>query len=174
MCKIHVLKPTQETSPAASTQPDPRQHLMERVSRDELANQLSGYERRRFPRWRRPERVSQEGVYRNRVREWLSLPENRWCRVYLLLGRQVRATECHHYQGRRGMLLLYEPFWIAVSREGHRWIDEHRQQARALGLLCPLGRFNSPVRGVSEHAKLEPGIPKALATPLDCNAPSIP
>ena len=39
------------------------------------------------------------------------------------------ATQCHHFQGRRGMLLLYEPFWIPVSWEGHRWIEDHRQWA---------------------------------------------
>ncbi len=43
------------------------------------------------------------------------------------------------------MLLLYEPFWIPVSWEGRRWIEENREPARALGLLCPLGRYNSPV-----------------------------
>ena len=47
---------------------------------------------------------------------------------------------------RRGMLLLHEPFWVPVSWEGHRWIDDHRQRARELGLLCPLGSYNSPVR----------------------------
>src|SRR5215471_7151250 len=111
------------------------------------ADQLAYYKRRRFVARRTPQRARQERIYQGRVKEWLRLPENRWCRVYLLLlGQRVPATQCHHYQGRRGMLLLYEPFWISVSWEGHRWINDHRQQARALGLLCPLGRYNSPVR----------------------------
>lgn len=98
--------------------------------------------------------MQQERLYNARVKEWLRQPENRWCRVYLLLlGRRVPATQCHHYQGRRGMLLLYEPYWIPVSWEGHRWIDDHRQQARELGLLCPLGSYNSPVSDCGESRR---------------------
>lgn len=109
--------------------------------------QLTRYKRLRSVPKRTPARMEQERIYRARVKEWLSLPENRWCRVYLvLLDQQVPATQCHHYQGRRGMLLLYEPFWIPVSWEGHCWINDNRQIARGLGLLCPLGRYNSPVR----------------------------
>jgi hypothetical protein len=113
------------------------------------AEELLDHKRQRLcPVSRRtPERAAHERLYCGRVREWLRLPENRWCRVYLLLtGQKVRATQCHHYQGRRGMLLLFEPFWVPVSFEGHRWIDEHRQRARELELLCPLGRYNSPVQ----------------------------
>ena len=114
---------------------------------DQPADELEQYKRLRLVARRTPERLAQERLYQARVKEWLRLPQNRWCRVYLLLlGRRVPATQCHHYQGRRGSLLLYEPFWIPVSGEGHRWIDDHREQARALGLLCPLGCYNSPVQ----------------------------
>ncbi len=114
---------------------------------DRLADELTQYKRLRSLARRTPERVAQERLYQTQVKEWLRLAENRWCQVYLRLqGRRVPASQCHHYQGRRGMLLLYQPFWIPVSWEGHRWIEEHRQRARALGLLCPLGRYNSPVR----------------------------
>jgi hypothetical protein len=114
---------------------------------DSFAEELNRYKRFRFVARRTVERADQERLYRTRVKAWLALPENRWCRVYLLLlSRRVPATQCHHYQGRRGRLLLYEPFWIPVSWEGHRWIDEHRERARELGLLCPLGRYNSSVR----------------------------
>ncbi len=114
-------------------------------AKDRPADELSRYRRRNLAA-RSPERREEERLYRMRVKEWLRLPENRWCRVYLLLlGRRVSAAQCHHFQGRRGMLLLYEPFWIPVSFEGHRWIDEHREEARKLKLLCPLGRYNSPV-----------------------------
>ncbi len=113
---------------------------------DRITDELAEYRRRRFVSGRPRGRAGQERIYIARVREWLRLPENRWCRVYLVLaGRRVPATECHHYQGRRGMLLLYEPFWIPVSWEGHQWINDHRERARELGLLCPLGRYNSPV-----------------------------
>ena len=114
---------------------------------DREDDELKQYRRFRSLNRRTPGRAEQERIYRARVKEWLRLPENRWCRVYqLLLGRHRPATQCHHYQGRHGMLLLYEPYWIPVSWEGHRWIDDHRERARELGLLCPLGRYNSPVR----------------------------
>ena len=116
------------------------------ASADQSLQELVQYRRRRFIASRRPLRLQEEFVYRARVREWLRQPENRWCRVYsVLCDRRVPATQCHHYQGRRGMLLLYEPFWIPVSWDGHLWIDDHRERARELDLLCPLGRFNSPV-----------------------------
>jgi hypothetical protein len=115
---------------------------------DRLADELTPYRRFRSVARRTPERAVQERLYWNQVQEWLRRPENRWCRVYMLLvDRRMPASQCHHYQGRRGMLLLYQPFWIPVSWEGHRWIDEHRPAARALGLLCPLGRYNSPLHG---------------------------
>jgi hypothetical protein len=115
---------------------------------DRLADELTQYKRLRSVARRTPERATQERLYQTQVQEWLRLPENRWCQVYLrLLDRRVPASQCHHYQGRRGMLLLYQPFWIAVSWEGHRWISEHHQRARELDLLCPLGRYNSPVHG---------------------------
>jgi hypothetical protein len=111
-----------------------------------LMEELTQYKRLRSMSGRTPQRASQERLYYARVSEWLRLPENRWCRVYLLLlDQRVPATQCHHYQGRRRSLLLYEPFWIAVSWEGHKWIDDHRERARALGLLCPLGLYNSSV-----------------------------
>ncbi len=114
------------------------------------AAELAAYRRRRSPARRTPERALQEKSYRQRVKAWLLRPENRSCRVYqLLLDRQVPATQCHHYQGRRGMLLLYEPFWIPVSYEGHRWIDEHRAQARALGLIVSAGAVQFTGRGAA-------------------------
>ncbi len=115
--------------------------------REPAFDQLTRYKRTRYRPRSTAQRAEQQRLYRARVQHWLRQPEYRWCKVYLLLfGRRVAATQCHHYQGRRGALLLYEPFWIPVSWEGHRWIDEHRELARALGLLCPLGRYNAPAR----------------------------
>src|SRR5215471_4086100 len=99
-----------------------------------VGDELESYKRLRSVCSRAPGRTGQERLYRELLVDWLREPQNRWCRVYLLLvGKRVPATQCHHYQGRRGVLLLYEPFWIPVSLEGHRWIDEHRERARALG-----------------------------------------
>ncbi len=46
------------------------------------------------------------------------------------------ATEIHHAKG-RGKYLLDTSTWLAVSREGHRWIHENPSEAENLGLLDP-------------------------------------
>lgn len=43
------------------------------------------------------------------------------------------ATECHHKKGRIGKLLLDTRYWLAVSREGHKWIEEHPIEAKEKG-----------------------------------------
>ena len=109
--------------------------------------QLASLRASYFLRRRTPERASEERLYNQQVKEWLRLPENKWCQVYLrLTGEHRRATQCHHYQGRRGMLLLYRPFWTPVSQSGHLWINDHPDEARAHELLCPLGLYNSPIQ----------------------------
>lgn len=45
------------------------------------------------------------------------------------------STEIHHRLRRSGERLLDEKEWLAVSREGHRWIHQHPSEARKLGLL---------------------------------------
>src|SRR5271169_4341496 len=95
--------------------------------------ELAQYRRGRYLQRLTPGRAAEERRYNSEVKAWLRLPENKWCQVSLrLLSLRVPATECHHYQGRRGMLLRYQPFWIPVSFEGHKWIDDHREQARDL------------------------------------------
>jgi len=109
--------------------------------------QLVGYRKSLSIKRRTPERAKEERIYRQQVKEWLRLPENKFCQVYLrLIGEHRLATQCHHFQGRRGSLLLYRAFWIPVSMEGHKWIDDHPAEARELGLLCPLGFYNSQVQ----------------------------
>jgi hypothetical protein len=111
------------------------------------AEELEKYRKKCFLRSRTPERAAEERLYNQQVPEWLRLPENKWCQVYLrLTGERHPATQCHHYQGRRGSLLLYREYWIPVSFAGHRYIDDHPNEARELGLLCPLGFYNSPVQ----------------------------
>ena len=53
------------------------------------------------------------------------------------------ATEIHHQRGRVGRLLNDERHWLAVSAEGHDWIHHNVKQARALGLLCEHGKWNT-------------------------------
>lgn len=70
---------------------------------------------------------------------FLSKPENKKCPVFSL-----PTTEIHHKQGRKGYaddwarennvpLLLDERFWLAVSRTGHRKIEENPTWAKREG-----------------------------------------
>lgn len=52
--------------------------------------------------------------------EFLSKPENQICPI---TGK--KTTEIHHKKGRIGALLLDTRYWLAVSREGHRMIEEN-------------------------------------------------
>lgn len=52
-----------------------------------------------------------------------------------------RLNEVHHMRGRRGDLLRDRRFWLAVSKQGHRWIHSHPAEARARGWLAPVGQW---------------------------------
>ncbi|TXH49972.1 MAG: hypothetical protein E6Q97_21345 [Desulfurellales bacterium] len=59
-----------------------------------------------------------------------------------------RATEIHHSRGRIGRLLNMTEFWVPVSREGHRWINDNPAEARnrtwmGIPLLCAVGQWNT-------------------------------
>ncbi len=88
-------------------------------------------------RRRTPKRAAEEARYRRRVKEWLK--DKIVCRGHNCI---YWPTQCHHSHGRRGRLLLYEPFWIPVCEFCGAWIHENPKQARELGLLCPQGCWN--------------------------------
>lgn len=44
-----------------------------------------------------------------------------------------KTTDVHHKKGRLGKLLLDQRFWLAVSRKGHKWIEENPLEAKKLG-----------------------------------------
>lgn len=50
-------------------------------------------------------------------------------------GWMPRATEVHHKAGRSGKNFLDESTWMAVSREGHRWLHNNPREARARGWI---------------------------------------
>ena len=54
------------------------------------------------------------------------------------------ADEVHHSRGRAGDLLLDWRHWRAVCRRHHNWIGDHPAEARAFGLLCQPGLWNTP------------------------------
>lgn len=77
---------------------------------------------------RSTKRAKHERVYLAKRIEFLHRPENMVCPV---TGQ--RATEVHHKKGRVGNLLLDENYWLGVSHEGHKYIEEHPEEAKARG-----------------------------------------
>jgi hypothetical protein len=56
--------------------------------------------------------------------------------------RSNRLEEVHHSHGRRGRLLNYKPWWIFMSRFGHRVVHMFPKVARRFGWLCDPGQWN--------------------------------
>jgi hypothetical protein len=55
-----------------------------------------------------------------------------------------KSTDIHHKRGRVGRLLCMSEHWASVCRSCHNWIGENPKEARELGLLCELGKWNTP------------------------------
>lgn len=80
--------------------------------------------------------------YRRVKAEWFARPENQRC----ILFPSEPASDLHHSRGRRGpgkCLLTETRLFVPLSRRGHDWTQEHPTLARALGLLCPAGRYDT-------------------------------
>lgn len=75
-------------------------------------------------------RSKQNKEYLEERAKFLRDPQNQICRVN---GSQT--TEVHHLAGRVGKLLLYVPYWIAVSRSGHNWIHDNPKESYKKGWL---------------------------------------
>lgn len=80
-------------------------------------------------RHRSEKRSKQERVYTAKRIEFLSRKENKFCAVF---PKQL-ATEVHHKKGRIGSLLTDEKFFLAVSREGHKFVEENPEIAKKKG-----------------------------------------
>lgn len=118
----------------------------------EIVKRAGGFKKQIKPRTKK--RAAEERAYRARVKLWLV------GKVSPISGKP--ATQCHHRFGRRGRLLLWESGWIPVTAADHLWIDSHRAEAQAKGLLCPAGMYDDYERAV-EYIAAENKI-----TPLNC------
>jgi hypothetical protein len=88
----------------------------------------------------KPEKVKPQGinkVSKNKAKELAEytvkrkkfLQENNRCAVY----PKLMATQVHHRKGRVGSLFLDEKYWLPVSALGHKWVEEHPEEAYKLG-----------------------------------------
>ena len=104
-------------------------------------------------------RKNESYKYTKKRKAFLALPENKYCPVAkavfegkidtfqdseLLFNRfgLLFTTEIHHKAGRKGKLLNYAPYWLAVSRSGHLWIHAHPEQAYELGFSIKASTVN--------------------------------
>jgi hypothetical protein len=75
-------------------------------------------------------------IYSKKRKKFLEQPENKFCPVAKTVFNETRlATEVHHLAGRKGKLLNYVPYWLAVSRKGHNWIHDNPSEAYEIGFL---------------------------------------
>jgi len=59
---------------------------------------------------------------------FLGKPENKICPI-----TKKPTTDIHHKKGRIGSLFLDERYWVALSREGHKYVEEHPEWAKENG-----------------------------------------
>jgi hypothetical protein len=67
-------------------------------------------------------------IYKSERIKFLMLPENKVCPI-----TKQPTTDVHHSKGRIGTLYLDKRYWIALSREGHKYVEENPQWARENG-----------------------------------------
>lgn len=81
-------------------------------------------------------RKKENQTYLNKRKEFLLLPENKYCKAAKVLFNEIhQATEIHHLAGRKGKLLNYIPYWLPVCRKSHNWIHDNPDKSYELGLL---------------------------------------
>lgn len=67
-------------------------------------------------------------AYLKKRLEFLEKPENKICPI-----TGERTTDVHHKKGRTGSLFLDENHWVALSRKGHKIVEENPLWAKENG-----------------------------------------
>lgn len=70
----------------------------------------------------------QETVYASRARDFIL--RHPVCPV-----TGGKTCQIHHSAKRDGDWLLLQRYWIALSLEGHQWVEENKTEAEKLGLM---------------------------------------
>lgn len=79
-------------------------------------------------------REQENKIYAQLRKVFLSKPENKFCPVIKQLKNiDVIATTIHHKKGRIGNLLLDTNFWVALSMEGHEYVEKNPTWAKENG-----------------------------------------
>ena len=80
---------------------------------------------------------------RYRMLKPLFLAENRICFVCECYV-EPEKRDLHHWAGRVGALLTYEPMFRMVCRDCHTNIHQQEREARATGMMAPQALWNRP------------------------------
>lgn len=97
---------------------------------------------RKFIRHATDGRAKQNREYKRLRKEWLAGKECEGCWP-IFNRKQAPATELHHRRGRAGRLLLESRWFCALCDECHRYVHDHPNGARELGLLAKHGEWNT-------------------------------
>ena len=82
---------------------------------------------------RSTKRGKEEAEYLRENRAYLQT--HREAKIMCPVYPDKEVTEVHHKKGRIGKLLLDKKFWLAVSREGHRYIHNNIDESMNKGWL---------------------------------------
>lgn len=77
---------------------------------------------------RSKKRIAQEKIYSQLRKAFLNKEENRICPI---MG--TRATTIHHKKGKIGDLLTDTRYWVALSMEGHVFVEQNPNWAKENG-----------------------------------------
>jgi len=122
-------------------------------SRAKQANKLKFIGGKKKINNRSVRRRSQETTYGELRRAFLK--EHRICPV---TGQET--TEIHHSAKREGNWLNLQRYWIALSADGHKWVEENKAEAEKHGLMV---RIREPYQ---THVGFLNGMGASLTTPI--------
>jgi hypothetical protein len=101
----------------------------ERQWKDTFLKKNSGIDKKHKPIKKVSDKRKLEQIIYNSERiKFLSLPENKICPI-----TKKPTTDVHHKKGRIGDLFLDKKYWVALSRDGHKFVEENPEWAKENG-----------------------------------------
>lgn len=104
-----------------------------KVEKEPKVSQKPPFKLKKAIKPRSKKRAKEEAQYNREVKVW---KVGKMCAVY----PDKKAVDCHHIRGREGAMLLEQKFWLPVSREGHRKIENNPEWARSQGFIINRGQ----------------------------------
>ncbi len=80
------------------------------------------------------EKAHETKKYRQAGPEWFATHE--FCEVpFEVHDCTIRATTRHHMKRQQGKMMNDQRYWLATCLNGHIWIEDNKNKARAMGLI---------------------------------------